>query len=62
MVVQKREWEAGLDPDIAARHGYNRADFDMGHKLNLVEVSTTSLAMEAVYVCLPTVTLRDINL
>jgi hypothetical protein len=30
MVVQKREWEARLDPDIAARHGFNRADFTWG--------------------------------
>src|SRR6266478_3221184 len=33
MVVQRREWEAGMDPDIAARRGFDRRDFDLGHKL-----------------------------
>ena len=32
MVVQKREWEAGMDTDIAALRGLNRADFDVGHR------------------------------
>jgi N-acyl homoserine lactone hydrolase len=53
MVVQKREWEAGLDPDIAARHGYNRADFDLGHKLNLVD-GEHDLFGDGSLVCLPT--------
>jgi glyoxylase-like metal-dependent hydrolase (beta-lactamase superfamily II) len=33
MVVQKREWEAGMDPESAALRGFNRADFDIGHKV-----------------------------
>ena len=37
MVVQRREWEAGMDPDIAARRGFNPRDFDLGHKLRLVD-------------------------
>jgi glyoxylase-like metal-dependent hydrolase (beta-lactamase superfamily II) len=37
MVVQRREWEAGMDPDIAARRGFDRRDFDLGHKLRLVD-------------------------
>ena len=24
VVVQRREWQAGMDPDIAARSGFNR--------------------------------------
>jgi N-acyl homoserine lactone hydrolase len=32
MLVQRREWEAGVDPEIAARRGFNRRDFDVGHK------------------------------
>jgi len=32
MLVQRREWNAGMDPDTAARHGYNPRDFDLGHK------------------------------
>ncbi len=35
VVVQRREWEAGMDPDIAARRGFNRRDFDLGHKVTL---------------------------
>src|SRR5215831_15478526 len=37
MLVQRREWDAAMDADIAARHGYNPRDFDLGHKLHLVE-------------------------
>jgi N-acyl homoserine lactone hydrolase len=37
MVVQRREWEAALDPDIAMPHGFNRRDFDVGHKLLLLD-------------------------
>jgi N-acyl homoserine lactone hydrolase len=37
MVVQRREWEAGIDPDIAARRGFDRRDFDLGHKRLLVD-------------------------
>jgi N-acyl homoserine lactone hydrolase len=37
MVVQRREWEAAADPKIARRNGYNRADFDLGHQLQLID-------------------------
>jgi glyoxylase-like metal-dependent hydrolase (beta-lactamase superfamily II) len=37
MLVQRREWDAGMDADIAARHGYNPRDFDLGHKLRLID-------------------------
>ena len=37
MLVQRREWEAGMCPDIAALHGYNRRDFDLGHKRLLID-------------------------
>ena len=54
MVVQKREWEAGLTPEIAAAHGYNRADFDLGHKL--VEIDGEhDLFGDGSVVCLPTI-------
>src|ERR1700676_5060818 len=32
VVVQKREWEAGQDPEMAAARGFNRRDYDLGHK------------------------------
>ncbi len=53
MIVQKREWEAGTDPDIAARHGYNRADFDLGHKVIRID-GEYDLFGDASVVCLPT--------
>ena len=37
LVVQRREWDAGMDPDSAARRGFNSRDFDLGHKLQLVD-------------------------
>ena len=37
VVIQKPEWEAGMDPDIAALRGFNRADFDLGHKIKMIE-------------------------
>jgi N-acyl homoserine lactone hydrolase len=37
LVVQRREWEAGANPELIRKNGYNRADFDLGHKLQLVD-------------------------
>jgi hypothetical protein len=37
MLVQQREWDARMDPDIVARHALNRHDFDLGHKLHLID-------------------------
>jgi glyoxylase-like metal-dependent hydrolase (beta-lactamase superfamily II) len=37
LLVQRREWDAGMDPDIAERRGFNPRDFDLGHKLRLVD-------------------------
>ncbi len=37
LLVQRREWDAGMDPDRAARIGFNPRDFDLGHKLRLVD-------------------------
>ncbi len=53
MVVQRREWEAGMDPDIAARRGFNRRDFDLGHKLRLLDGEHDVFGDGSV-VCLPT--------
>jgi glyoxylase-like metal-dependent hydrolase (beta-lactamase superfamily II) len=35
MLVQR--WDAGMNPDTAARHRFNPRDFDLGHKLCLFE-------------------------
>jgi len=53
MVVQKREWEAGMDPDTAARRGFNRRDFDLGHKVIQVD-GEHDLFGDGAVVCLPT--------
>jgi N-acyl homoserine lactone hydrolase len=33
LIVQRREWEAGADPDLIRKNAYNRADFDLGHQV-----------------------------
>ncbi|MBI1776335.1 MAG: N-acyl homoserine lactonase family protein [Proteobacteria bacterium] len=53
VVVQKREWEAGMDPDIAAQRGFNRRDFDLGHKLMKID-GEHDLFGDGRVVCLPT--------
>ena len=53
MIVQRREWDAGMDPDIAARHGYNPRDFDLGHKLRLVD-GEHDVFGDGRVLCLPT--------
>jgi N-acyl homoserine lactone hydrolase len=53
MLVQRREWDAGMDPDAAARHGYNPRDFDLGHALRLVDGEHDVFGDGSV-VCLPT--------
>ena len=53
MLVQRREWDAGMDAETAARHGYNPRDFDLGHKLRLVDGEHDVFGDGSV-VCLPT--------
>ena len=53
MLVQRREWEAGMDPDTAAKRGFNPRDFDLGHRLRLVDGEHDVFGDGSV-VCLPT--------
>jgi N-acyl homoserine lactone hydrolase len=53
MLVQRREWDAGMDPDTAARHGYNPRDFDLGHGVRLLDGEHDVFGDGSV-VCLPT--------
>src|ERR1700686_2525457 len=53
MLVQRREWDAGMDAETALRHGYNSRDFDLGHKLLLVDGEHDVFGDGSV-VCLPT--------
>ena len=53
MLVQRREWDAGMDPEIATKRGFYRQDFDLGHKLRLVDGEHDVFGDGSV-VCLPT--------
>jgi len=53
MLVQRRDWEDGMVPDTAGRLGYNPRDFDLGHKLRLVDGEYDVFGDGSV-VCLPT--------
>jgi N-acyl homoserine lactone hydrolase len=53
LVVQRREWDAGMDPDSAAQRGFDPRDFDLGHKLRLVDGEYDVFGDGSV-VCLPT--------
>jgi glyoxylase-like metal-dependent hydrolase (beta-lactamase superfamily II) len=37
LVVQRREWEAGMDPEVSRSYFLPRPYFDLGHKLHLVD-------------------------
>jgi N-acyl homoserine lactone hydrolase len=52
-IVQRKEWEAAADPKQARRNGYNRADFDLGHQLQLID-GEHDLFGDGTVVCVPT--------
>lgn len=37
LVIQRREWEAGFDPDLAAHYGLRKRYFDLGHEVRLID-------------------------
>ena len=53
MLVQRREWDAGMDPDSAAKRGFDPRDFDLGHKLRLLDGEHDVFGDGSV-LCLPT--------
>jgi glyoxylase-like metal-dependent hydrolase (beta-lactamase superfamily II) len=53
LLVQRREWDAGIDPDIAARRGFDRRDFDLGHERRLLDGEHDVFGDGSV-ICLPT--------
>jgi glyoxylase-like metal-dependent hydrolase (beta-lactamase superfamily II) len=53
MLVQRSEWEAAMERDIAVPHGFNRRDFDLGHKRLLIE-GEHDVFGDGTVVCLPT--------
>src|SRR5204862_272935 len=53
LVVSRSEWDAGMDADAARRSGFDPRDFDLGHKLRLVDGEHDVFGDGSV-VCLPT--------
>jgi N-acyl homoserine lactone hydrolase len=53
LIIQRREWEAAADPETARRNGYNRADFDLGHQLQLIN-GKHDLFGDGLVTCIPT--------
>jgi len=53
VIIQRREWEAGMDPDIAAQRGFDRQDYDLGHKIREVDGEYDVFGDGSV-TCLPT--------
>ena len=53
LLMQRREWEAGMEPDSAARLGFERRDFDVGHDLRLIDGEHDVFGDGSV-TCLPT--------
>ncbi|MFN2377422.1 MAG: N-acyl homoserine lactonase family protein [Candidatus Binatia bacterium] len=53
LVVQKREWEAGADPELAARCSFDTRDYRLGHDVMLVD-GEHDLFGDGRVVCLPT--------
>jgi len=52
LVVQRKEWEAGADPELAARNGFDPKDYDLGHDLLLV-AGEHDLFGDGLVTCLP---------
>ncbi len=36
LLIQKPEWEAAMDPDLAYKNGFDRRDFDLGQDVKLI--------------------------
>ncbi len=53
LVVQRREWEAALDPELARQNALDPKDFDHGHRVRQVDGEYDVFGDGSV-VCLPT--------
>jgi N-acyl homoserine lactone hydrolase len=53
LVVQRPEWEAGRDPDVAARLSFDPHDYDLGHERMLLD-GEHDLFDDGRVVCVPT--------
>ena len=52
LVVQRREWEAGFERDVANRYGLRKRYFDLGHEVTLVD-GEHDLFGDGSAVCIP---------
>lgn len=53
LVIQRREWDAGRDPDLMARNAYDPRNYDLGQPLRLVD-GEHDLFGDGRVVCVPT--------
>ena len=53
LLVQKNEWDASLNTDAIAAHGYDSRDYDLGHKLKIIDGEYDVFGDGSV-MCLPT--------
>ncbi len=53
LVLQRREWQAGHDPDLAHANGFDKRDFDLGHDLLALD-GEHDLFGDGRVVCVPT--------
>ncbi|WP_337186878.1 N-acyl homoserine lactonase family protein [Phenylobacterium sp.] len=37
LMVQRREWEAGFEPELSQRYGLRKRYFDLGHEVRLID-------------------------
>jgi glyoxylase-like metal-dependent hydrolase (beta-lactamase superfamily II) len=53
VVLQKPEWDAAMDPDLAQANGFSKQDYDLGQDMKLVE-GEHDLFGDGSVVCIPT--------
>jgi glyoxylase-like metal-dependent hydrolase (beta-lactamase superfamily II) len=53
IVIQKREWEVGQDPELGPKVGFHKIDYDHGHPVKQV-VGEHDLFDDGSIVCIPT--------
>lgn len=53
VIVQRREWQAGQDPEVAAKVGFHKVDYDLGHPVQQVDGEHDVFGDGSV-VCIPT--------
>lgn len=51
-MVQRKEWEAGFDPDLSAHDGLRKRYFDLGHEVRLID-GAHDLFGDGSAVCVP---------